>query len=157
MWNNLRKLFDNLGEEMVNNYKNYLLKKDPFETKATGELFNNVRYDVKYKPLEIILYFQAPTKYFDPNTNETYIDQGRNAGSAPEVKVIKQWLIDRESNWVDRGYPGGPNPYAIQQGIYIHGIPPKNYLKRSIDPLREGLSQKIEQAIKMDLIEEIMK
>jgi hypothetical protein len=145
-WKNTLKVLDDIGVNMIDDFRKKLNQPDPYSSNATFTLYNSVNYKVVADSSSLKLLFTAPDEYYDKVSNKLYLEQGRKAGSkAPPISVIKKWVIDRSIN---------ASPYAIQRSISIKGIKPKPYLSQIREEIVVGgVINRLEQAIVDDINE----
>lgn len=143
-YENLIRVLNEYGQELVNLYKNKLATNN---VNASGDLSNSVKYLLKNKnsiyeiDLELADYWK-------------YVENGRKAGKFPPISNIENWV--KVKPILPTAYQGKlPSQkqlaYLIARKIARKGIQPRPLLADSIEELNRIYFDKIEEALSIDL------
>lgn len=144
---NLEETLELIGQLARDQYKDKLKTGKPYNSIATGKLFNSIDYRVDLTNNGIKLSFVDLPDYY------IYVENGRKpGGKMPPISIIKKWIKDR-------GIPNKPGlEYIIARSIGENGIKPKPYireikitLKNYIDEIEDAITKDIAQEIKTKL------
>ena len=146
---NTERVLNEFGNAFVELYRKKL---NEGKINASYELNNTLQYivDVNGQTLEVVVMLQDYWKY---------IENGRRAGAKmPPISAIEQWI---EVKPIIPKIYNGKLPtvhqlaYLIARSIANNGIPPKPILQQSIDELITSFYEKIEEAVKHDIENDI--
>ena len=146
VFENLERVLNKFGEELVENYKQTLIDKNINTTEKS--LFNSVKYifsndnDVIEVNISLLEYYK-------------YIEKGRAAGKYAPISAIENWV--KIKPLIPRPNANGKLPttkqlaYLVNRKIYTEGIEPKPILQENIYKTMSNFYEEIEKAIKEDL------
>lgn len=150
---NLKKTFDELGQDLVRVLVKNLLAADK---KATGNLIKSIDYRLVEKADKVIVELLAA----DYLSN---VDEGRRKGAKqPPTKALDKWIIARGIAPRDkkgRFIPRKSVKFLIARSISRNGIKPTNVIKKTIDEVYNKKQVLIQKAAIEDinqLIDKIM-
>lgn len=148
----LTKVLNEIGLNVVNEYKKSLLKGLPnrdgitFPTSSTsGRLYNSIDYRLDINPENgnSTLYFIAE-KYF------LNIENGRIAGSYPNITAIENWI--KKKRILDtKGLSIKRRAFAIAKSIKDKGIKKKPFLENALNKVLSKAKDMLNEAISEDL------
>lgn len=150
---NLKKEFDDLGQELVRTLVKNLINADK---KATGNLIKSIDYKVVEKANNVMVQLLAD----DYLTN---VDEGRRRGAKqPPTSALDRWVIARGIAPRDakgRFIPRESVKFLIARSIKRNGIKPTNVIQKTINEVYAKKQQLIQKAAIEDinaLIDKIM-
>lgn len=145
MWDNLTRVLNEMGEEII---KVYQYKLQDNDVNASHILSSTLDYlvDVNDRVFDV---------YVDLQPYWYYVEYGREKGKFPNVDSIKEWIKVKP---IIPFKTGGKLPtlnqlaYLIGRGIKENGISGKHLLFNSVDDVWYSYESKIEKAIEDDMI-----
>lgn len=145
-WENLKKVLDEYGKNLVENYQRTLADEG---IDASGDLSRTTTYKVNTKKKGIISIDLKLNEYWK------YVENGRKAGKWPPISAIEKWIEVKQV--LPRPMDNGKLPttqqlaFLISRKIKEEGILPRPVLQKSIDNANTAFWDVIEEAIAKDL------
>ena len=145
-YKNLSETLDYIGQLARDDYKEKLRTGQPFNSIATGKLFNSIKYRVDVTDTSIKLSFiDLPEYYINVERGQK---KGENTLNREFIAKIYDWMIVRR-------IPNKPGlAFLIARSIAENGIKAKPYIREIKTELKNYVDD-IEKAITKDISEEI--
>lgn len=141
---NLKEIFDEIGEDLVNEIKLNLIKANK---SATGNLVKSIDYRlIVVEAQQLVRDLKIEILGAD---YLQWVDQGRRPGKMPPPSKLDKWLVARRiapRNKQGRFISRKSLAFVIARSIGKKGIKPTNVLDKSIKSVLEKNRQKLTEA-----------
>lgn len=146
-WNNLKKVMEDYAREFRNTYQDNLIKDGKI---SSGELLNNVEYQIDYDNTSISVSLQLKEYW-------KYVENGRAAGKFPPIDRILDWIKIKPV--LPREGTNGRLPtekqlaFLIARKIANEGIEPGYQLRNTAREVNDRFESLLQEAITADVRE----
>lgn len=145
-FNQLKKMVNQVGKDLVIELTNELLKADK---KASGKLINSLKYEVIEVLGNLMIRLKAETYL-------TFVDQGRKPGKMPPISPIMKW-IDIRGIKPRSGQSKSGLAFAIAKSIGRKGIKPTYVIKKAKDNIMAAKKEILAKAAQKDVMDALNK
>jgi hypothetical protein len=152
----LSKVLTSFGENIVEEYKKRLSKGLPDKngnvrptSTASGRLYNSIDYRV-----DIDMDTGYSTLHFIANDYWINIENGRVAGTYPNIGAIENWIKSKRISDI-KGIGIKRQAFLISKSIKEKGIRKKPFLKNTLNAIYNKYKDMIQEALNEDLKIEI--